>query len=132
MRIAVAIAVLLAGVLEIAFLGLSILGTGLGGVMTVGVLAGELRNEEALLGPLILVFYVVWLCVTAVAGPIHVVAGGALLLGRTNRKLLWVATVSSLLPMVTVYCAPTALLAGILGLIFLVTEPPREGGPARQ
>lgn len=116
------IAFLISGLLELLFLALSLLGVGMGGVLTAGSLAGELRNEEAVIGPLILVFYGVWFLATLVAGPIHVVAGGMMIAGRRSRRWLWTATVVSLLPVATVYCAPTSLLAGVMGLICALTS----------
>lgn len=122
------VAFVFTGVLEVMFLALSVLGTLLGGAMSVGSLMGELRNEEAVLGPVIFLFYGLWLTVTAIAGPLHLFAGGSILMGRRNRKLLWAATIVSLLPVVTVYCAPTSLLAGGLGLVaaLLTTPPPAD------
>lgn len=122
------IAFLISGLLELLFLALSLLGVGMGGVLTVGSLAGELRNEEAMIGPLILVFYGIWFLATLVAGPIHIVAGGMMIAGRRSRRWLWTATVVSLLPVATVYCAPTSLIAGVLGLICALTT--REDAPA--
>lgn len=122
------IAFLISGLLELLFLALSLLGVGMGGVLTVGSLAGELRNEEAMIGPLILVFYGVWFLATLVAGPIHIVAGGMMIAGRRSRRWLWTATVVSLLPVATVYCAPTSLIAGVLGLVCALTT--REDAPA--
>jgi hypothetical protein len=129
--IAAAIAFLVAGVLELCFLGLSILGTLMGGVMTVGTLAGEFRSYEAAIGPVIFLFYGLWLLATLVAGPTHIVAGGMILAGRRNRTVIWAATALSILPLVTVYCAPTSLIAGILGLLALVV-PPAPGEAARE
>ncbi|MDP2304676.1 MAG: hypothetical protein Q8P18_01445 [Pseudomonadota bacterium] len=125
------VAFLVAGVLELLFLALSVLGTLLGGVMTIGTLAGEMRNEAALLGPVVLLFYGLWLGVTAIATPVHIVAGVSIVMGRRNRKLLWAATIVSLLPVMTVYCAPTSLIAGVLGLLAaILTIPPPPESPA--
>ncbi|MES2642216.1 MAG: hypothetical protein V4850_22220 [Myxococcota bacterium] len=123
------VAFVIAGVLEVMFLALSVLGTLLGGAMTIGTLAGELRNEEAVVGPVIFLFYGLWLGVTTIAGPLHLVAGASILLGRRNRKLLWAATIASLLPVVTVYCAPTSLIAGLLGLLAAILTMPGPDEP---
>ena len=122
------VAFLIAGVLELLFLGLSVLGTILGGVMTVGSLLGELQDEVALLGPLLFLFYGLWFAATAVAGPLHILAGASILMGRRNRKLLWVATAVSLLPVATVYCAPTSMVAGVLGLLAAIFSAPGMDG----
>ncbi len=122
------VAFLIAGVLELLFLGLSVLGTILGGVMTVGSLLGELQDEAALLGPLLFLFYGLWFAATAVAGPLHILAGVSILMGRRNRKLLWVATGVSLLPVATVYCAPTSMVAGVLGLLAAIFSAPGAVG----
>lgn len=115
------IAFLVAGLLEVLFLALSLLGVVVGGVMSVGAVMGELRHEEALIGPLVLIFYGLWFCVTAMAGPLHIVAGGMILAGSRNRKVLWAATAVSLLPVATVYCAPTSIIAGVIGLVVAVS-----------
>jgi hypothetical protein len=119
-----AVAFLLAGTLEIAFLGLSLLGTLAGGGLTVLTLMGEVRGDEAIVGPLLLVFYGLWLVCTGLAGPLHLVAGASLVAGKRWRPLLWAATGASLLPVVTVYCATTSLIAGTLGLLLLVLPDP--------
>ena len=122
-------AFLVAGLLEIAFFGLSLLGVVVGGAMTAGTVLGELGGIEGLAGPVVLIFYGVWLVVTGVAGPLHVLAGGHILSGRRNRKLLWVATGVSLLPTATVYCAPTSLIAGVLGLLVAIARPDADAAP---
>lgn len=122
------VAFILAGILEIMFLGLSVLGTLLGGVMTVGSLAGELRNEEALLGPVLFVFYGVWMAATAIAGPLHLAAGVSIVLGKRSRKVLWAGTVVSLLPISTVYCGPSSVIAGVIGLLCAVLSAPKPEG----
>ncbi|MDP2315264.1 MAG: hypothetical protein Q8P41_20365 [Pseudomonadota bacterium] len=122
------VAFLIAGVLELLFLALSVLGTLTGGVMSVAALLGELRNEEALIGPVVLLFYGLWLVVTAIAGPLHIAAGVSIVTGHRNRKLLWIATGASLLPFATIYCAPTSLVAGVLGLLAAIFSDPRIEG----
>jgi len=117
------IAFLVAGVLELTFLGLSVLGTLMGAGMTGVALFGGMRGDEAFLGPMLLVFYGLWLFCTIVAAPVHLVAGVAFVTGRRNRTLLIAATVVSLLPLATVYCAPFALVAGVLGLVTLLAPP---------
>ena len=108
------------------FLALSFFGTIVGGAMTVATITGDLRDEEAFIGPLVLVFYVVWFGATLVAGPLHIAAGMSILLGKRSRTLLWAAVIASLLPLATVYCAPTSLIAGVLGLIALLVKPPPQ------
>lgn len=120
---ATGVAFLFTGILELLFCGLSLLGVLTGGVMTAGSLAGELRDWEALLGPLLLVFYALWLGITIISGPLHVYAGGAILAGNRSRKLLWAGTGVSILPLATVYCAPTSILAGVLGLVTALQKP---------
>jgi hypothetical protein len=114
---------LVAGVLELAFLALSVLGVVVGGFMSLASLSGELGRLEALAGPLVLVIYGLWFGATLLAGPLHVAAGASLLAGKRRRGLLWAAVVASLLPALTVYCAPTSLAAGVLGLVALVRAP---------
>ena len=118
------VAFLVAGLLEVMFLALSFLGVIVGGAMTVGTVLGELRHEEAFVGPVVLIFYVVWFVATLVAGPIHLVAGVSMIVGKRSRTLLWAAVVASLFPVATVYCAPTSIVAGVLGLIALLVKPP--------
>lgn len=122
-----AVAFLVAGVLEVMFLGLSVLGTLVGGVMSFGELPAGLPREADVLGPLLVVFYGLWFLATLVAGPLHLAAGGALLMGRRPRALVWVAVVASLVPVVTVYCAPTSLIAGVLGLLALASKEGKGG-----
>ncbi len=117
-------AFLFTGVLELLFLGLSLLGTLLGGILSVAALAGTLQRLEGLLGPVLLAFYGVWLLRTLAAAPIHVAAGVMMLRGRGTATLVWAATAASILPLFTVYCAPTSMVAGILGLIAVLQ---REG-----
>ncbi len=105
------------------------LGTVLGGAMTFGAVTGEIHGEEAFVGPLIFVLYAIWLVSTAIAGPLHLAAGASILSGRRNKTLLWAATAASVLPMTTVYCAPTALIAGILGLLAAVLPDPAADPP---
>lgn len=113
-------AFILAGALELLFFGLSVVGTLMGGAMTVGTLAGELRGAEAFIGPAILLFYGLWFLCTLVAGPTHLIAGTRLLMGYDDKKLLWAAVIVSVFPLATVYCAPTSMIAGILGLVLII------------
>lgn len=122
--IAAAIGFVVAGALELLFFGLSILGTIVGGAMTAGYLADALPNEGWFVGPLLLVFYGLWFLSTMVAGPIHVVAGVAMLFRRAPRWLVWAATIASVVPVVTFYCAATSLIAGALGLVALLKDKP--------
>lgn len=116
------IAFIFAGILELCFCALSLLGTGLGGFMTAAIVTGDMRNAEWM-GPLIFVFYAVWLVATFIAGPTHLITGVMLVMGKRNRKALWAGTIVSVLPLVTVYCAPTSILAGVLGIITAVQRP---------
>lgn len=120
---ATGIAFVVAGVLELSFLALSLMGVVVGGFMTVASLTGSLQDLEALMGPFILVIYAMWFGATLVAGPLHIVAGATILAGKRSRPLIWAAIAASLLPVATVYCAPTSLGAGILGLVALLTAP---------
>ena len=52
-----------------------------------------------------------------------IVTGVMLVMGKRNRKALWAGTLISALPLVTVYCAPTSILAGVLGIITAVQRP---------
>lgn len=117
-------AFVVAGVLELSFLALSLMGVVVGGFMTIASLTGSLRDLEALAGPFILVVYALWFGATLVAGPLHIVAGAAILAGKRPRLLIWAAIVASLLPVSTVYCAPTSLGAGILALVALLSPAP--------
>lgn len=120
LRIAAGIAFVFAGALEMLFLGLSVTGTLAGGAMSVIALTGEFRDKEMLLGPALLLFYGLWFLCTLIAGPLHLVAGVRMLMGYQDKRLLWAAVVSSILPLCTVYCAPTSMLAGMLGLAAIV------------
>jgi hypothetical protein len=119
--VAAGIGFLIAGVLEVFFLGLCLMGAIFGGVASIATLMGDLRGVEAWLGPVLFVFYGLWFVALLVATPLHLIAGGSILAGRRNRKLLWAATVGSLLPAVTFYCAPTSLIAGCIGLVAAIT-----------
>jgi hypothetical protein len=123
------VAFVVAGVLEVMFLFLSVLGTILGGALTVTSIAGSLPPEDAFVAVLVFLFYGVWFLATVVAGPVHVVAGVAILVGRRYRPLVWVATALSLLPLATMYCAPTAMIAGALGLVALIVTAPGRHPP---
>ena len=113
-------AFILAGALEMMFFALSVVGTLMGGAMSVAALSGELRGEEMFIGPGILLFYGLWFLCTLIAGPLHLVAGTRMLMGYEDKRLAWAAIVASILPMCTVYCAPTSLIAGVLGLCAIV------------
>lgn len=121
-----AVCFLVAGTLEVMFLALSLLGTLMGGAFTALAIAGEVQGEDAIMGPVLLVFYGIWFLATVIAGPLHLVAGGAILAGNRNKKLLWAATVASLLPLITVYCALPSSLAGVVGLLCAVLPDPDE------
>lgn len=129
LRIAAGIAFVLAGALEVMFLALSIVGTLMGGAMSIFALSGEMRGEEMLVGPALLVFYGLWLLCTLVAGPLHLVAGVRMLMGYQDPRLAWVAVIGSLLPLCTVYCGPTSLLAGLLGLVAIIVPLAQARGP---
>jgi hypothetical protein len=117
-------AFVVAGVLELSFLALSVMGVVVGGFMTIASLSGSLNDLEALMGPFILVIYALWFGATLVAGPLHIVAGATILAGRRSRPLIWAAIAASLLPVSTVYCAPTSLGAGILALVAILSPSP--------
>lgn len=129
MWVPAAVGFIVAGVLEVLFLCLSLLGTLMGGAMTVGSVTGALQGEDAVVGPIIFLFYGVWLVATGIAGPLHLFAGGSILAGSRNKKVLWAATAVSLLPMATIYCAPTSIIAGVLGLVAAVTPDPDVPSP---
>ncbi len=109
----------IAGSLEALFFLLSCLGVGMGGAVTFGVLP---TDDEPWVGALILGVYSLTFFATLIGGALHLVAGAAIIAGRRPRMLTWAAVVGSLVPMVTVYCAFTSLVAGVLGLLALVTE----------
>ena len=113
-------AFVLAGALEMMFFALTVVGTLMGGAMSVASLSGELHGSEMFIGPGILLFYGLWFLCTLIAGPLHLVAGTRMLMGYEDKRLAWAAVASSVLPMCTVYCAPTSLIAGILGLCAIV------------
>lgn len=128
LRIAAAIAFIFAGALEMLFLGLSVTGTLAGGAMSVFALTGELQAKEMLLGPALLLFYGLWFLCTLIAGPLHLVAGIRILMGHQDKRLMWAAVVSSILPLCTVYCAPTSMIAGILGLVVIIVPAAQAQG----
>jgi hypothetical protein len=113
----VAIAFLVAGVLELCFGMFSIVGTLTGVGLSALLLADSPAGQIGWVGPVVGIIYGVWCVASLVAGSLHCVAGVQFLRGVKSRKLLWAGTIASLLPIVTVYCGVTALVAGILGLV---------------
>jgi hypothetical protein len=125
------IAFLLAGFLEVLFMGLSCMGVAGGAFITAGVgFRSKGLEDLKVLGPLMIFFYAVWFVCTLVAGPLHMIAGASMTMGGRNRTLLWAAVAASILPAFTVYCAPTSLIAGLLGLLAAAgtarEEPPES------
>lgn len=120
-----AVLFLIAGLLETAFAMFSCMGMGMGGVMSV---VPTPNPEDRVLGVLVLFVYGFLLLVTIISGPLHAAAGFSMLGSQGRRPLVWIAIAVSVLPVVTVYCAPLSLAAGILGLVALLQSP--DGGGA--
>ena len=116
------IALVVAGGLEALFLALSIVGTLFGAIGSAMAVADQFRNEELWVGPLLLGAYGLWLFCTVFAAPLHLVAGVRMIMGHVDPRLRWAAVVVSFLPLLTVYCAPTSLVAAALGLAAILAE----------
>lgn len=121
---------LLAGALELAFACFSLLGSAAGALIAYVGSTGALRPEDHYIGPLMGAVYAFFLAVSAVAAGLHLAAGVSLLSAHPRRTLVLVATVGSCLPLATFYCAPTSMVAGCLGLAWLVaSHRPDASGP---
>lgn len=116
------IAFVVAGFLEALFLALSILGTVMGAAGSALLLANDFRDEELWFGPILLGAYGLWLVCTVFAAPLHLVAGVRMIMGHQDPRLRWAAVVVSFMPLFTVYCAPTSLVAAALGLAAILVE----------
>jgi hypothetical protein len=102
------------------FFGLfSILGTLMGAGMTVVGVVEE--PEMALMGVALGLVYGIWMVVCLLAGVLQLSAGIRIFMGHKD-KLTWAATLCSLLPMMTVYCAPFGVMAFVFGLVALLTD----------
>lgn len=113
---------LVAAVLELMFAALSCIGFGMG----VGMVSGVIETrEEPFIDWLILIFYGLALFASTIGGAAHLSAGISLLRGRASRFWLIVACAASLLPLITVYCAPFSIAAGVMLLVVLLTPPPQ-------
>jgi hypothetical protein len=123
LRRVTAIAFLLSGVLELLFAGFSVFGTVLGAFMS------GTGGPAAELGPLLFWLYLV-IGIAAFGGAaVHLYASIRMLTGNPPNSVIWVATVGSIVPLVTVYCALPSLVAGMLGLVLLLL-PEKEPEPA--
>lgn len=121
------IAFITCGGLLTAWGSFSILGTVLGGVMSVAsIVEGD---EELLIGIPVFLIYGFWMVICLLEGPLQILVGARLLMGKKG-KLTWVATMGSLLAASTVYCALPAMLAFGLGLAAMLTPDEPKPEPA--
>lgn len=112
---------LFCGSLELLFFGLTIVGVISGGFMGVaGALDGQL--EAAAVGGVVFLIYGVWFFCTLFPALLHIGGGLMLVAGKRPIKLVWAATVASFLPIFTVYCAPTSVVAAAAGLVALLVK----------
>lgn len=119
---------LFVGGLELVFFALTVLGIVTGGAMGVmGFMEGE--NEAAFVGGAIFLIYGLWFFCTLIPAVLHLIVGGMMAAGKKPRKAIWAATVASALPLFTVYCAPTSLIAAAAGLVTLLV-PDEEAAVA--
>lgn len=102
------------GALSMMFGLFSVLGTAMGGLAT-GAFFLTL-DEDMLIGPIILVFYGLWMVVCLVVGALHLYAGYALATRKPKGGWMWAAAGSGLALAVTFYCAPFGLLSAVLGV----------------
>lgn len=128
LTLAAGISFLVAGILELCFLALALMGTLMGGAITAAALFGTQKVEDGMLGGFLLVIYGLWFIAVGVAGPTHVATGIGLVSGRWGRRALIAGSVVSVLPLVTVYCAATSLISGVLGLMAILVPPSRPPG----
>jgi hypothetical protein len=92
--------------------------------------AGVIPEDDPMMGPTLLGFYGFFMVIIFVAASLHLMAGVSLLQGRPKRPVLWAATVASVLPLLTCYCAPTSMVAGVLTLVLLLVPAPISDAPA--
>lgn len=99
----------------------SVIGVLTGGLMSVAMVASG--DEELLIGLPILLIYGVWLVVSAIAGPVQLVAGVQIFRNRASKPLLWAASIAGLASAITVYCAMTGMVSFGLGLASVLSKP---------
>ncbi len=117
------VALLLTAVMQLFFAVVSVLGVLSGILMVSGALDNQ-RPEP--IGWILLVAYGAFFVLCGAPIAVQLPAGIALLRGRRPRALLWAACAACVAPLFTVYCALTALPAGMLVLVLLVLEPPER------
>lgn len=112
---------LLVGALELTFFALTVVGVITGGAMGVaGVMDGQM--EAAAVGGVVFLIYGVWFFCTLFPALLHLGCGLALVAGKRPIKLVWAATIGSFLPIFTLYCAPTSVIAAAAGLVALLVK----------
>jgi len=126
---AAAIVSLIAGILEGLFGLFALLGMIMGGVMATGVLPNNGPDDPAVAGGMLLGIYGAFFLICLIGSVLHIGAGVQMLREKVNRSFLWAAAVGSLLPMCTFYCALTSLPAGILLLVYLLTDQDPAADP---
>jgi len=119
LRLAVAITFLVSGILEVVFGLFSIIGVVTGLTLSAGDVPYELRELQGL-GSLLFWLYLIIGLAAWIGAIAHLVAAARMLRGHQDPGVVWAATIASIFPLFTVYCALPSLVAGILGLLVLL------------
>lgn len=117
------VALLLTSAMQLLFAVVSVLGVLSGALMVSGALH---HQKPEPVGWILLVAYGAFFFLCAAPVALQLPAGIALVRGRRPRALLWAACAACVAPLFSVYCALTALPAGVLLLVLLAIEPPER------
>jgi hypothetical protein len=117
LNLATGVVLLLTSVLEFAFMALSCMGSGMGGLMSFAALTGGMKGEDAVVGVIVLLFYGVWLLATLFAAPTHLMVGVYALRGGDKAWPYWLGAAAAFAAMLTVYCMMPATVSAVLCLI---------------
>ena len=110
------------GALEAMWFLISVLGVGVGALMSAGAIPTD--PDDQLMAPVMLGMYAVWLVLSGIAAAVHVWGGIEIVRGRHDKRwLVWAGVVLGFVVILTCYCAPFGITASVLGLVALFSAP---------